>query len=73
LHRIGAVWVGNLDWRQKMTQGSDSFCTAAPVWHNFMTVALPALKLHNEWFSEPTGLVKRTYRGRLAFYPPGTH
>ena len=72
-HLVTAVWVGNPDWRQKMTQGSDSFYTAAPVWHNFMTVALPALKLHNEWYKEPAGLVNRMYRGKLAFYLPGTH
>ncbi len=24
-HLVTAVWVGNPDWRQKMTQGSDSF------------------------------------------------
>ena len=45
-HLVTAVWVGNPDWRQKMTQGSDSFYTAAPVWHNFMQAALPQLKLH---------------------------
>jgi len=72
-HLVTAVWVGNPDWRHKMTAGSDSFYTAAPVWHNFMTVALPALKLHNEWYKEPTGLVNRMYRGKLAFYLPGTH
>ena len=72
-HLVTAVWVGNPDWRRKMTQGSDSFYTAAPVWHNFMTVALPALKLHNEWYKEPAGLVNRMYRGKLAFYLPGTH
>ena len=71
-HLVTAVWVGNPDWRQKMTAGSDSFYTAAPVWHNFMSVALPTLKLHNEWYKEPTGLINRMYRGRLAFYLPGT-
>ena len=71
-HIVTAVWVGNPDWRQKMTEGSDSFYTAAPVWHNFMTVALPSLRLHNEWFKEPTGLLNRMYHGRLAFYLPGT-
>ena len=71
-HLVTAVWVGNPDWRIKMTQGSDSFYTAAPVWHNFMAAALPALKLHNEWYKEPAGLVNRMYRGRLAFYLPGT-
>jgi membrane peptidoglycan carboxypeptidase len=72
-HLVTAVWVGNPDWRQKMTQGSDSFYTAAPVWHNFMTVALPSMKLHNEWYPEPKGLINRVYRGKLAFYLPGTH
>jgi membrane peptidoglycan carboxypeptidase len=72
-HLVTAVWVGNPDWRRKMTAGSDSFYTAAPVWHNFMTIALPALKLHNEWYREPAGLVNRMYRGKLAFYLPGTH
>ncbi len=72
-HLVTAVWVGNPDWRQKMTQGSDSFYTAAPVWHNFMTVALPSMKLHNEWYPEPNGLINKVYRGKLAFYLPGTH
>jgi membrane peptidoglycan carboxypeptidase len=72
-HLVTAVWVGNPDWRQKMTQGSDSFFTAAPVWHNFMTAALPLMKLRNEWYPEPKGLINRIYRGKLAFYLPGTH
>lgn len=71
-HLVTAVWVGNPDWRQKMTQGSDSFYTAAPVWHNFMAAALPALKLHQEWYKKPAGLVTRMYRGKLAYYLPGT-
>jgi membrane peptidoglycan carboxypeptidase len=72
-HLVTAVWVGNPDWRQKMTQGSDSFFTAAPVWHNYMAAALPFLKLHNEWYKEPVGIINRVFRGRLAFYLPGTH
>jgi len=72
-HIVTAVWVGNPDWRQKMTQGSDSFYTAAPVWHNFMQAALAALKLPNEWYPEPRGLVNRMVRGKPAFYLPGTH
>jgi membrane peptidoglycan carboxypeptidase len=44
-HLVTAVWVGNPDWRHKMTQGSDSFYTAAPVWHNFMQPAMSLLKL----------------------------
>jgi membrane peptidoglycan carboxypeptidase len=72
-HLVTAVWVGNPDWRQKMTQGSDSFYTAAPVWHNFMQAALPALKLKNEWYARPSGLVARWVGGKYAFYLPGTH
>ena len=62
-HLVTAVWVGNPDWRQKMTEGSDSFFTAAPVWHNFMAAALP----------RPKGLVARVVAGRVAYYLPGTH
>jgi penicillin-binding protein 1A len=72
-HIVTAVWVGNPDWRQKMTQGSDSFFTAAPVWHNFMVAALPMLKLKNEWYARPKGLVAKVVAGRLAYYLPGTH
>jgi membrane peptidoglycan carboxypeptidase len=72
-HLVTAVWVGNPDWRVKMTEGSDSFYTAAPVFHNFMTAALPALKLHNEWFAQPKGLVTRMVAGKIAYYLPGTH
>ena len=72
-HLVTAVWVGNPDWRQKMTQGSDSFYTAAPVWHNYMQAALTFMKMPNEWFAEPAGLIHRMYRGKLAFYLPGTH
>jgi membrane peptidoglycan carboxypeptidase len=72
-HLVTAVWVGNPDWRQKMTQGSDSFFTAAPVWHNYMASALPLLKLGNEWYPRPSGLVARWVRGKVAYYLPGTH
>jgi len=72
-HLVTAVWVGNPDWRTKMTAGSDSFYTAAPVWHNFMASALPLLKLKNEWFPKPSGLVTRSVRGKSAYYLPGTH
>jgi len=72
-HLVTAVWVGNPDWRQKMTQGSDSFFTAAPVWHNFMQAALPMLKLKNEWYARPPGLVARWVGGKYAYYLPGTH
>ena len=72
-HLVTAVWVGNPDWRTKMTEGSDSFYTAAPVWHNYMASALPLLKLKNEWFPRPSGLVTRTVGGKYAYYLPGTH
>jgi membrane peptidoglycan carboxypeptidase len=72
-HLVTAVWVGNPDWRMKMTQGSDSFYTAAPVWHNYMAAALPLLKLKNEWYPKPSGLVSRWVGGKYAYYLPGTH
>ena len=72
-HLVTAVWVGNPDWRTKMTEGSDSFYTAAPVWHNYMASALPLLKLKNEWFPRPSGLVTRTVGDKYAYYLPGTH
>lgn len=71
-HLVTAVWVGNPDWRQKMTLGSDSFYTAAPVWHNDMAAALTAMKLPNEWYPEPKGLENRMVAGKEAFYLPGT-
>jgi penicillin-binding protein 1A len=71
-HLVTAVWVGNPDWRQKMTQGSDSFYTAAPVWHNFMQPAMSYLKLKNEWYPRPGGLVTRMVAGKIAYYLPGT-
>ena len=72
-HLVTAVWVGNPDWRTKMTEGSDSFYTAAPVWHNFMQAALPMLKLKNEWYPRPSGLESKWVGGKYAFYLPGTH
>ena len=71
-HLVTAVWVGNPDWRQKMTQGSDSFFTAAPVWHNFMQPAMSLLRLKNEWYPRPAGLVTRMVAGKIAYYLPGT-
>jgi membrane peptidoglycan carboxypeptidase len=72
-HLVTAVWVGNPDWRQKMTAGSDSFYTAAPVWHNFMEAALPLMHLKNEWYGRPGGLTTRMVAGKVAYYLPGTH
>jgi penicillin-binding protein 1A len=71
-HLVTAVWVGNPDWRQKMTQGSDSFYTAAPVWHNFMQPAMSLLRLKNEWYPRPGGLVTKMVAGKIAYYLPGT-
>src|SRR5579859_7650348 len=51
-----AVWMGNPDWRVKMTEGSDSYYVAVPAWHAFMEQALPILGA-NEWYSPPAGLV----------------
>ena len=62
-----AVWMGNPDWRIKMTQGSDSFYVAVPAWHTFLAAALPALG-PNVWYQPPAGLVN--VRGN--WYLPGT-
>jgi len=62
-----AVWMGNPDWRTKMTQGSDSFYVAVPAWHAFLASALPVLG-PNVWYQPPSGLV--LYRGN--WYLPGT-
>jgi len=52
-----AVWMGNPDWRTKMTQGSDSFYVAVPAWHTFLARALPALG-GDVWYTPPAGLVQ---------------
>ena len=62
-----AVWMGNPDWRVKMTEGSDSYFVAVPAWHSFMAGALPALGA-NQWYSAPQGIV--TAFGN--YYMPGT-
>src|SRR6266571_837087 len=67
-HLATAVWVGNADWRHKMTAGSDSFYTAAPVWHAFMQSALDALHMKNEWYHQPSGLITRWVRGGPVYY-----
>jgi membrane peptidoglycan carboxypeptidase len=71
-HLVAAVWGGNPDWRQKMTLNSDSYYVAAPMWHQFMTSALSALRLGNEWYSEPPGLINTMVGGQPAYYLPGT-
>lgn len=62
-----AVWMGNPDWRVKMTQGSDSYYVAVPAWHAFLAQALPALGAE-QWYSEPAGLIS-AYDN---YYLPGT-
>ncbi len=62
-----AVWMGNPDWRIKMTQGSDSFYVAVPAWHAFLAGALPTLG-PDSWYAAPAGLVN--VRGN--WYLPGT-
>jgi membrane peptidoglycan carboxypeptidase len=72
-HLVTAVWGGNADWRMKMTRGSDSYFIAAPMWHRFMQEALDAMRMPNEWYRQPSGLIRSTCRGAIAYYLPGTH
>src|SRR6266550_449863 len=72
-HIVTAVWGGNADWRMKMTHGSDSYYIAAPMWHRYMQDALDSLKMPNEWYAQPTGLIATTCKGQPAWYMPGTH
>jgi membrane peptidoglycan carboxypeptidase len=62
-----AVWMGNPDWRIKMTKGSDSFYVAVPAWHAFLARALPALG-PDVWYAPPPGIVS-AYGN---WYLPGT-
>ena len=62
-----AVWMGNPDWRIKMTQGSDSFYVAVPAWHAFLQSALPAFGV-NVWYTPPAGLIQKGGN----YYLPGT-
>jgi len=62
-----AVWMGNPDWRVKMTQGSDSYVVAVPAWHSFLEQALPLLG-PDTWYSPPPGLVYAFGN----YYLPGT-
>ena len=72
-HLVAAVWGGNANWNLKMTQNSDSYYIAAPMWHPFMQQALDAMGIGNEWYSEPAGLVNQSCHGQMAYYLPGTH
>jgi membrane peptidoglycan carboxypeptidase len=62
-----AVWMGNPDWRQKMTEGSDSYYVAVPAWHSFLEQALPTLGA-DQWYAAPANL-ENAYGN---FYLPGT-
>jgi len=62
-----AVWMGNPDWRVKMTEGSDSYYVAVPAWHSFLSEALPLLG-QETWYSPPAGLVSAWGN----YYMPGT-
>jgi len=72
-HIAVAVWGGNADWRMKMTQGSDSYYIAVPMWHTFMQQALDSMGMGDEWFEQPNGLVTMSCHGQVAWYMPGTH
>ena len=63
-----AVWMGNPDWRIKMTQGSDSFYVAVPAWHTFLQAALPVVEPQNLWYLPPAGLIQKGSN----WYLPGT-
>src|SRR5438477_1124175 len=62
-----AVWMGNPDWRVKMTQGSDSYFVAVLAWHSFLEQALPLLG-PDTWYNPPPGLVYAFGN----YYLPGT-
>lgn len=72
-HIVVAVWGGNADWRMKMTQGSDSYYIAVPMWHAFMQQALDAMGMPDEWYQQPPGLFVQPCHGAIAYYMPGTH
>jgi len=62
-----AVWMGNPDWRVKMTTNSDSFYVAVPAWHAFLAGALPQLG-GDVWYQPPAGIVS----AYGYYYMPGT-
>jgi membrane peptidoglycan carboxypeptidase len=67
-HLAVSVWGGNPDWRTKMTQNSDSYFIAAPMWNRFMQQALDAMVIGDEWYSPPPGVENRGGN----WYLPGT-
>jgi membrane peptidoglycan carboxypeptidase len=62
-----AVWMGNPDWRIKMTQGSDSYYVAVPAWHSFLSQGLPLLG-SVAWYNAPAGIISAFGN----YYLPGT-
>jgi membrane peptidoglycan carboxypeptidase len=62
-----AVWMGNPDWRVKMTEGSDSYFVAVPAFHSFMVEALYRLG-PVQWYTPPQGLISAFDN----YYLPGT-
>jgi membrane peptidoglycan carboxypeptidase len=67
-HLAVSVWGGNPDWRTKMTQNSDSYYIAAPMWHQFMQQALDTMGIGDEWYQPPPGVQYRAGN----WYLPGT-
>jgi membrane peptidoglycan carboxypeptidase len=67
-HLAVSVWGGNADWRTKMTQNSDSYYIAAPMWNRYMQQALDAMVIGDEWYSPPPGVENRGGN----WYLPGT-
>ena len=71
-----AVWMGNPDWRIKMTQNSDSFYVAVPAWHSFLSRALPVLG-GDIWYNVPAGLISKWgywyLPGTVPRYQPATY
>jgi membrane peptidoglycan carboxypeptidase len=67
-HLAVSVWGGNPDWRTKMTQNSDSYFIAAPMWNRYMQQALDAMVIGDEWYSPPPGVENRGGN----WYLPGT-
>ena len=70
-HIAVAVWMGNPDWRVKMTQGSDSFYVAVPAWHDFLAGALPTIG-GDTWYTAPAGLIQVGTNYYLPGTAPGT-
>jgi membrane peptidoglycan carboxypeptidase len=64
-----AVWVGNAN-SAPMSPQATGITGAAPIWHDFMLVALKGVP--DQWYAAPSGLVTRQVRGALLYFLPGT-